>query len=239
LSRWLTSLAAVIVLFLGMSGEALAQAGQLAPCPVITHLKFIEGQTYTVSTQDYCWLILFTNPGDIAVSLPAPGLIFAPGFKTEILSLGGGAITFAGLQDDSGRVHLINLVPTLTLEPGQGALLSVQEDLNWYAFTSGVEGSFEQAFACLATGTGVQDCLGTGDGNDVLAFFLTPPPVDFCLATGTGLDHCLATGTGVNDVLALGNVPPPPVASFCVAMGTGAGDCLGSGTGGSDVLAFN
>lgn len=134
--RFLAAILSALLLCCGAAHEAAAQK----PCPQVTAPKISPDATYTVDTIDYCWFVSLTNPGVVTVQLPAPGLIFFPGFTTTILPLKGATLDFVSLADDSGQYHQINGQNGQTgiaLEPGQGAILKVQEDRNWYVLPAG------------------------------------------------------------------------------------------------------
>ena len=163
MSRWLRSIAAALLFLCGGAGAALAQGGQISPCPLVANVRIVPDATYTLSTADYCWWIVFTNPGAITLLLPAPGQYFVPGFWTTFLVLGGGTVTMTGTQDQAGNIHKINLVTTAALGAGQGANLKVEQDLNWYAFTTGSTGGGGGCvgFGCIIPlGLGFSNRLG-------------------------------------------------------------------------------
>ncbi|TAK81882.1 MAG: hypothetical protein EPO09_21770 [Aquabacterium sp.] len=103
--------------------------------------KIITAPTYTVTQDDNCWWIVLNNPGNVTVTLPAPGLIFSPGFQITILPVQPGTqVTFNQLADDAGHVHQINTAPTLTTAQGEGGVLKIQQDLNWWVLPTGAVG---------------------------------------------------------------------------------------------------
>lgn len=132
------SLGAALLLVL-LLGTAQAQN---YPCPLTIAPRTVAADTYTVATPDNCWLITLTSAGAVEVKLPAPGLIFPPGFKTTILPLNGGTVTLTGIPDSAGKLHKINGQDSITLGAGSGAVLQIQQDLNWYALPSSGTGDF-------------------------------------------------------------------------------------------------
>ncbi len=121
-----------VLLCLGSAAQAQQQQCQQPVLP-----KTVSASTYTVSATDNCWLVLFTGTGTVTVSLPAPGLIFTPGFSTTLLPTNGAFLTIVGLPDDAGKTHQINGGNSLSLTTGQGAALKIQQDSNWYALSTG------------------------------------------------------------------------------------------------------
>ena len=129
------ALAAFLLL---VPGVASAQQTQ---CPNVMIPKIISSNLYTITTADNCWWIALTNSGAVDVQLPAPGLIFSPGFTTTFIPESGTVtITLTQLADDSGQIHKVNGQTSLALTPGQGVALKVQQDLNWYAVPTGSTG---------------------------------------------------------------------------------------------------
>ncbi len=111
------------------------------PCPQPTQPKVIPDSAYTVQRDDDCWWIVPTTNGPVNIKLPAPGLIFYPGFTTTILPLSGaGVLTFTGLPDDAGKLHLVNGQTALTLLASAGATIKVLQDSNWYVLPYGGNG---------------------------------------------------------------------------------------------------
>lgn len=159
--------------------------------------RIVADATYKVQTTDNCWLIVLTNTGAVSVQLPAPGLIFPAGFSTTLLPLNGAAITFTGLQDDSGRTHKINLVDTLTLAQNAGAVLKIQQDMNWYALPTAPSGGFGNAVmpitpaisaGDLALANGSTNLIGTGNDFNWASgrFLLGNTSCPFCGGNSTG-----------------------------------------------------
>ena len=124
---------------LGIVPSAFAQnPGQTSGCPLVTQPQIVSVTSYTLSTNDKCTLVVFTNPGNITITLPAPGLIFPPGWAASVLPINGGTITFTGAPDDAGKVHKINQQTSLPMTPaGTGADLLVMQDSNWWARGTG------------------------------------------------------------------------------------------------------
>jgi hypothetical protein len=137
--KWLGRLGAAFLLSAALfAGAPLAQAqqaqpGQLAPCPLVKDAKIITATSYRVTTADRCQFVTFTSSSTISIELPAPSLIFQPGFEVRLVPTNGGTLTFTNLQDDAGVKHKINLGTTLTLTAGTGAELMILQDMNWWA----------------------------------------------------------------------------------------------------------
>ncbi|HEX5232933.1 MAG TPA: hypothetical protein VFW56_11910 [Bradyrhizobium sp.] len=135
LSASKAALAAFFVACVMLCGTAKAQSQY--PCPQVIEPRIVASSNYTITTPDNCWLVTLTAAGNVNINLPAPGLIFPPGFTTSILPLNGASINLAGLPDDAGKMHLVNGLSSLALAPGSGVILKVQEDYNWYAMPTG------------------------------------------------------------------------------------------------------
>jgi hypothetical protein len=137
--KWLGRLGAAFLLSAALfAGAPVAQAqqaqpGQLAPCPLTTTAKIITATSYRVTTADRCQFVTFTSASTITIELPAPSLLFQPGFEVRLVPTNGGTLTFTNLQDDAGTRHKINLGTTLTLTAGTGAELMILQDMNWWA----------------------------------------------------------------------------------------------------------
>ena len=113
------------------AGPALAQGAQ---CPNVYFVQTLTASSYTVKSTDNCWWIVIPNSGTYNIQLPAPGLIFAPGFSVTLLPENSNAVlALTQLPDDNGKLHQINGQTNVTFGPGQGVQLKIQQDLNWYA----------------------------------------------------------------------------------------------------------
>jgi hypothetical protein len=126
---------------LALSSPGFAQS--LPTCPSQTQSTNTGASVYTLSTNDYCWDVILTNPGNITVKLPAPGPFFFPGFTVSFVPINKGTITFQVLGDDAGRPHYINgnSQTSLALAAGQSATIKAQQDLNWWLVAGAVPGS--------------------------------------------------------------------------------------------------
>lgn len=131
---------AALALLLFAAGAAQAQT---QPCAQTIAPKLVSASSYTVNTTDRCGWILLTAEGAVTVSLPATGLIFAPNFQFTVLPINGATITFNNLPDPStGQTRTVNLQSMITMASAQGAVVIVQQDMNWYALPTGrTEGS--------------------------------------------------------------------------------------------------
>jgi hypothetical protein len=135
---WLSVLC--LGLLLAFAGAAQAQT---QPCAQTIAPKLVSATAYTVNTTDRCGWILLTATDPVTISLPAPGLVFAPNFEFTVLPINGATVTFVNLRDPgTGLFRLVNLQSSLTLAAAQGAVVNIQQDMNWYALPTGkVEGS--------------------------------------------------------------------------------------------------
>lgn len=176
-------LPAVLLLLAFFAAPALAQnPGQIDSCPIVTKPRIISDSSVTLTSSDKCWILVLTNSGSITVNLPAPGLMFPPGWAAYVLPINGGTVTFAGLPDQAGNLHKINQQNSLLLAQGIGARVLVMQDSNWWAVPqggisatqSGVNGpnsSTSGNAACWNNGAGtlLKDCGPpiTGPGSSV------------------------------------------------------------------------
>lgn len=227
----LLRLTCVALLCLGWTGAARAQnTGQTSACPLILDVKKVPDTSYTVTTADMCWWIIFTHSGGaVSVKLPAPGLIFPPGFTTTLIVLNGATLTLSGMQDDAGKVHQINGGASLALSAGQGGELRIQQDLNWYAFTNGGVG----VAACSSGAPGLVPATGGGTANFLRAdcSFAVPPgatPAN-CSSGSPGLVPATGGGTA-NFLRADCSFVPPPAPANCSTGAPGLVPSTGGGT---------
>lgn len=178
--------------FLFAAAPALAQIpGQISPCPVNTTPRIISAATVTLSSADKCQNLILTNSGAITVQLPAPGLIFSPGWSATLLPLNGGQITFTGLPDQAGAVHKINQQTSLALPAGIGGGLMVMQDMNWWASEGG--GSSIGNLPHFSSNSALQAQITTSYTAVVRDGFASAgdsPPLNFQAQTGT----CAANG---------------------------------------------
>lgn len=166
-----------LALLLGSLGVAEAQ---VSTCPLTTQAKIVSSSSYTVQTSDKCLLVVLTATGTINVVLPAPGLIFAPGFYTTLFPLNGGTLSMTGMPDDAGKLHKINQQTSYVFGAAQGANLSVLQDFNWWGVPTGASG---------AAGSGTVTSVGLTSPGGIFAATGTNP------ITTTGSFGYTTTGT--------------------------------------------
>lgn len=206
-----------LALILGSLGAAEAQ---VSTCPLTTQAKIVSASSYTLQTSDKCLLVVLTATGTINVVLPAPGLIFAPGFYTTLFPLNGGTLSMTGMADDAGKLHKINQQDSYVFGAAQGANLSVLQDFNWWGVPTGAAGGG-------GSGT-VTSVTFTGDGT-----VLSSTPSAAVTTTGT-LTAALKTQS-VNRVLAGPTSGPDALPTFrqlaCGSLSNAGAACQGSASG--------
>lgn len=103
-------------------------------CPYDVPPKIVTGTTYTIAQSDYCNLIIFTNSGTVAVTLPAPGTRggYTAGFWTQILAWGP-TVTVTPAANAAGSTPTINGGSSLSRTTTLGATIHTGPDGNYYA----------------------------------------------------------------------------------------------------------
>jgi hypothetical protein len=215
---WL-SLFALACLAFGARG-ALAQT---QPCAQSVAPRIVSASSYLVQTSDRCGWIVLTGAGAVTVQLPAPGLIFAPTFRLTVLPENGGAVTFTNIPDPgTGTSHLVNGRSSVTMTPGQGAVLTIEQDMNWYALPTGVVGA---GLVTSITGTAPivaspSPITATGDIS-IDVFTETVKGAVPAPNTATGTNFLADTGWGVPS--GIGCVAPTGAAG--ILSNSGVGTC--------------
>jgi hypothetical protein len=170
---WIGRLVAAFLLSAGLlAGAPVAQAqqanpGQIAPCPLGMAPKIVTGTSYRVTTADRCQFVIITNSSTVTVELPAPSLLFQPGFEVKLVPTNGGTLQFTNLQDQAGATHKVNLGNTLILTAGTGADLQILQDMNWWAALLGgaSAGTVQSVGLTMPGGFNVGNSPVTGAGT--------------------------------------------------------------------------
>lgn len=126
---------AALLLLLAAGLPAHAQLS--TQCPLAARLQ--HGNTYTVSTADQCYWVVFDFPGPISITLPTPGQSFGPPIYTAALvplSINA-SLTLSVLTDpQTGNRGTVNNANPLALSAGQSIELRIGAGTNWYGLIS-------------------------------------------------------------------------------------------------------
>ena len=173
--------------------------------------NIVSGNSYTLSANDNCGFVVFTNSGAVTVNLPVPGLVFQPGrFTTTLLPTNGATLTLAPANGPAASPK-INGLASLSLGAGQNTVIAALLDNNWYtaagAPPSGT-GSFMTTPAGNATAGAIQS-LANAAGSATLSLggaISIPTILNFTgvgsygfTNSATGLHYSRTTSPGAND----------------------------------------
>lgn len=89
---------------------------------------------YRIGLTDFCKTKVLSSSGAATVQLPPPGTNggFIPNFPVELLNLGTGTITVQPIQLNAASTPTINGTTSVSITTGNGGVLSVGADGNWY-----------------------------------------------------------------------------------------------------------